>query len=68
MSDYVRRGDRIYVNEGDKERTWSFDVRGNSSEMHYLIWVCPSTTDAKRKLAEMRRAARALSPDTKGQP
>jgi hypothetical protein len=68
MSEYVKRGTRIYVNDDDKERRWSFDVRADSSAMNYLLYLCPTTKDAMAKLAKMRRAIRALTPDTKGQP
>jgi hypothetical protein len=57
-----RSGNWIEVDWHDRERRWSFpdpetSMPGEcSGAFDYLLRTCPTTRDATRKLADMRRA------------
>jgi hypothetical protein len=63
-----RRGNWFYFDDHDKEHRWCAPVPGIQdcgATYDYLIMLCPTTRDAAKKLAAIRRAY-LLFPDGNG--
>ena len=64
----------IHVDEHDRDNWWSFADPMTASDgtcrgtLDYLLRICPTTTDAKAKLAAMRRALELVAGETPQNP